>query len=119
MLRLLQGGLPIGTLSLALAFMGCALFLTKETQYLLSAKNQATKDDVRRNLGEPKEVSSYQDGKTRWIYERQTAEQEGTNDSSVMFNVWRCDTYSLEFDENRILRDWFHSARRCGKLAHD
>jgi hypothetical protein len=90
----------------------CPLFLSKETRYLISSKGVATEQDVRDHLGEPVRISAEQNHQTLWIYE--TREYvEGGNNSWTMTGSWWCDHYQLTFDEQRILRDWKHSTRRC------
>jgi len=98
---------------LGLAFTGCALFLSKESRYLFSAKNRATATDVRSHLGEPASVMSADTGRARWVYTTRTYIQEGTNNAWTTFGAWRCDTYTLTFDDTQILRDWTHTSRRC------
>jgi len=56
----------------------CQLFLSKEARYLLSARNQATGQDVRRNLGEPFRIMSNKNQETVWVYEFREFVQEAT-----------------------------------------
>lgn len=108
-----QKALSALALSLALGIMGCALFLSRESRYLCSAKDRATEADVRQHLGEPAHVTLDEDRKTGWIYETRTYVQEGTNNAWTLIGSWRCDTYLLTFDDQHILRDWSHASRRC------
>ena len=78
----------------------------------MSAKNRATETEVRQYLGEPIKVTFDKDG-ARWIYKTRTRVQEGTNNAWTTFDSWRCDSYSLTFDDNGILRDWSHASRPC------
>lgn len=98
---------------LALGIMACSLFLSKESRYLMSAKNRATEDDVRQHLGEPLRVASDNQGHPTWLYETRTSVQEGTNNAWTTFESWRCDSYNLMFDEHHILRHWTHASRTC------
>jgi hypothetical protein len=98
---------------MVLAVMACSLFLSKEARYLLSAKNRATEAEVRQRLGEPLNRTLNHEGHTKWVYETKTHVQEGTNNAWTTFDSLRCDTYSLMFDENHILRHWTHTSWTC------
>jgi hypothetical protein len=98
--------------SLILGIVGCPLFQSKEKRYLRSAKNEATEQEVRHNLGEPTGVIPNQNQGTVWLYEIREY-VEGGNNSWTMTGSWWCDEYRLTFDEQRILRDWTHRSRRC------
>jgi len=101
------------TLSVALGLMSCALFLSKESRYLSSSKGHATEADVKQHLGEPAQITSDGNQQTMWIYETRKYVQEGTNNAWTTIGSWRCETYSLTFDEQQILRDWTHEPRTC------
>jgi hypothetical protein len=98
---------------MALSLMACSLFLSKETQYLMSAKNRATEADVKQHLGEPLKTILDNKGHISWVYETRTRVQEGTNNAWTTFESWRCDSYTLFFDESHILRDWAHASWAC------
>ena len=98
---------------MALGVMACSLFLSKETRYLMSAKNRATQADVKQHLGEPLQTKVETSGHSIWVYETRTHVQEGTNNAWTTFDSWRCDSYTLIFDESHILRDWSHASRAC------
>ena len=98
---------------MVVGLMACSLFLSKESRYLMSAKNRATDADVKRHLGEPLEMTVESNGRINWVYKTRTRVQEGTNNAWTTFESWRCDTYTLFFDEGRILRDWSHASRTC------
>lgn len=100
-------------LSVALGFTSCALFLSKESRYLSSVKDHATENDVKQHLGEPAQITSDSNRQTLWIYETRKYVQEGTNNAWTTIGSWRCETYSLTFDDNQILRDWTHAPRPC------
>jgi len=99
--------------SMAMAAMACALFLSEESRYLLSAKHRATEAEVRQHLGEPAKVGRDEKRRTLWRYETRTYVQEGTNNAWTTFGAWRCDIYTLTFDQNEILQDWEHDSHRC------
>lgn len=101
------------SLVMALGVMACSLFLSKETRYLMSAKNGATQADVKQHLGEPVQTKVETNGHSIWVYETRTHVQEGTNNAWTTFDSWRCDLYTLIFDESHILRDWSHASRAC------
>ena len=100
-------------LSVALGLTSCALFLSKESRYLSSAKDNATEADVKQHLGEPAQIISDESRKAIWIYETRKYVQEGTNNAWTTIGSWRCETYSLTFDDNQILREWTHAPRTC------
>ena len=66
------------SLVMALGVMACSLFLSKETRYLMSAKNGATQADVKQHLGEPLQTKVETNGHSIWVYETRTHVQEGT-----------------------------------------
>jgi hypothetical protein len=84
---------------------------TKDQRYLWSAKNRATEQRVRDRLGEPTRVEDGPAQHTVWIYERQEY-VEGGNNAWTMVGSWWTDTYALEFDDQKVLRDWSHSAKK-------
>lgn len=98
---------------MALAALACSLFLSKESRYLMSAKDHATEAEVRQHLGEPLHIGSDEKGHVQWMYETRTHVQEGTNNAWTTFESWRCDSYTLTFDEHHILRRWSHASRTC------
>jgi hypothetical protein len=99
--------------SFGLGLGACQLFLSKEARYLLSARNQAAEQDVRRNLGEPLRIMSNKNQETLWVYEFREFVQGGNN-AWTMTGSWWCDDYTLTFDEHHILRDWTRTSRKCG-----
>ncbi len=113
MRRIIQRSRLVLTLGLALAPMGCALFLSEESRYLLSAKDRATESDVRKQLGEPARITSSENGQKIVVYQTRRHVQQGTNNAWTTLDVWQCDTYSLKFDDKQILRDWKHASREC------
>jgi hypothetical protein len=100
-------------ISLSGVEVGCALFIAKETRYLLSAKDRATAEEVRRHLGQPVKISYGQSGEAVWTYEIREFVQGG-NSTWGMTGSWWCDEYILTFDAPEILRDWTHTSRKCG-----
>jgi hypothetical protein len=89
---------------------GCIL-LPKETRYLLSAKGRANQQDVRQHLGRPDEVTRGRAGDA-WTYHVREFVQGGNNTWS-MSGSWWCDTYTLRFDAEGILRHWDHESHTC------
>jgi hypothetical protein len=100
-------------LNVILVGSGCALFLAKETRYLLSATNQATQQEVRQHLGQPFLITSTKAGETVWAYHIREFVQ-GSNNAWTMTGDWWCDEYVLTFDVSGILRDWTHTSQKCG-----
>jgi outer membrane protein assembly factor BamE (lipoprotein component of BamABCDE complex) len=96
--------------SLALLGSGCSLFLAKETIYLQSAQDRATKQEVRQHLGKPMFVAATQTGESVWVYQVREPEKGG-NDSSTFVGSW-CDEYVLTFDKRGILRRWTHQSQK-------
>lgn len=99
-------------LSLIGSGIGCALFLAKETRYLLSATDRATQTEVRQHLGYPVTTTTDRDGKAVWIYQVQEFVR-GSNVSYEMSGSWWCDEYILHFDTRGILRNWTHTSWKC------
>jgi hypothetical protein len=94
------------------ASMGCTVFVSKETLYLRHAKDQATEEEVERQLGKPVFTASAPTGETLWVY--QIFEPEpGCQDAWCTAGAW-CDRYVLTFDRQRILRQWSHQSQRHG-----
>ena len=98
--------------SLLVITAGCALFVQKETIYLESAQDRATQEEVQRQLGHPKQVSSTQAGESVWVYEIRELEP-GSQSSWSAFGSW-CDEYVLTFDGQGILRRWTHKSQKHG-----
>jgi len=59
--------------------LGACQLLSEEARYLLSARNQATEQNVRRNLGEPLRSMSNKNRETLWVYEFREFVQGGNN----------------------------------------
>ncbi len=90
-------------LALVMAAMcGCTAFQGKETHYLTEAKDQATWDDVRQQLGKPRQTSSTLTGEAVWVYEVREEEPGSRWTSSGMW----CEQYTLTFDTRGVLRHW-------------
>ena len=86
--------------------VGCSLFISKESSYLRTATNEATQDQVRFNLGEPKVIKTTQSGDPVWVYEVRDIEPKSQSTWSTLCS-W-CDEYTLRFDTTGVLRDWSH-----------
>jgi hypothetical protein len=84
--------------------MGCALFMAKETLYLRTAKDRATQEEVRQQLGPPVMTQSAPAGESVWVY--QVRELQPGNRVTAP-GMW-CDEYVLTFDSQTILRQWTH-----------
>ena len=100
-------------LSLIVAGGGCVLFLAKETRYLLTAADRATKEEVRQHLGQPSTITPTKAGEAVWIYRIREFVQGGNNVWN-MTGDWWCDEYTLTFDAQGILRHWAHTSQKCG-----
>ena len=101
------------TLSLTLAPISCALFLSEESRFLMSAKDRASEEDVRKQLGEPAKVMSAEHGQKIIEYHARRHVQQGTNNAWTTLDALQCDTYTLMFDDKKILREWKHASREC------
>ena len=77
---------------------------TSDTAYLREAQDRVTQEEIRQRWGEPKTVSSAEDGGSAWVYEKR--EQQAGN-RFTMPGMW-CDEYVLRFDRERVLREWSH-----------
>lgn len=88
--------------------LGCSLFMSKESLYLRGATNQATQEQVRLKLGEPKTTKLTQAGDPVWVYEVRDIEPMSQSSWSTL-GSW-CDEYTLRFDTAGVLRDWSHQS---------
>jgi hypothetical protein len=91
---------------LALLSGGCAVFLSKESRYLKSAQDHAIQEEVRQRLGEPRSVSSTEDGSVVWVYEVHDIEPMSQSSWSTL-GSW-CDEYQIIFDKDGVVRHWGH-----------
>lgn len=91
---------------LAAIIGGCALFVSKESRYLKSAQDHAIQEEVRQQLGEPRSVSSIDDGSVVWVYEVRDIEPMSQSSWSTL-GSW-CDEYRIIFDKDGVLRQWGH-----------
>ncbi len=89
---------------MTVAVFGCGLFVPKETRYLISARNHASQEQVRENLGPPVETKVTSTGDAVWVYHVRQL-QPGNYLSAP--GDW-CDEYALVFDQQGVLRDWGH-----------
>ena len=80
---------------------GCGLFVSEETRYLMSARNQATQAGVMEKLGKPIESKETATGDFIWICHVR-ALQPGNYRTAP--GAW-CDEYTLVFDNQGTLRD--------------
>lgn len=95
-------------IGLVLMLTGCSLFVPKETRYLQSAQNQATQEEVQRQLGAPKLMTTTPAGESRWVYEVREIEP-GAQNTWATAGSW-CDEYTLTFDKTGVLRQWTHKS---------
>ena len=100
------------TLSVTIVAIGCALFLAKETRYLLSATDRATQEEVQQYLGQPLRMTTDERGEAVWTYQVREFVQGGNN-AWTMAGTWWCDNYTLNFDTHGILRHWVHASHKC------
>jgi hypothetical protein len=100
-MRLLRRLIVVGLL---LTIGGCSIFEAKETTFLRGAKNHATQEEVKRELGPPKLMKATQSGDSIWVY--QIWDWQPGNRLSAP-GGW-CDEYILTFDHQDILRRWTH-----------
>jgi hypothetical protein len=77
----------------------------KHWNYLHEANGQATQEDVRKEMGEPKETRVLDDGTIQWIYRYEVR-------SSLIFRRgdmvggFPCVDYALLFDSRNVLSYW-------------
>ncbi|TAJ07879.1 MAG: hypothetical protein EPO61_12180 [Nitrospirae bacterium] len=97
---------------LALLGAGCVYVEGKETVYLESAKGQATQEEVRKKMGQPKYQASTLAGEPIWVY--QVMWQDPSNQNSWGAPGTWCDEYVLTFDRQGVLRNWTHKSEGHG-----
>lgn len=77
----------------------------KHWNYLHDVNGRATQDDIRKELGEPRETRTLDDGTTQWTYRYETR-------SSLIFRRgdmlggFPCVDYALLFDSKNVLSYW-------------
>ncbi|MEW6544965.1 MAG: hypothetical protein AB1411_15320 [Nitrospirota bacterium] len=98
-------GIRTALVGLVLLGAGCTVFVPKETLYLESAQDEATKEDVEKRLGSPAMIGTGPDGERVWVYQVRY-QQPGNYLASP--GMW-CDEYVLTFDDKAILRRWTQS----------
>jgi len=96
---------------MAKLMLGAALLLSlpacagKHWNYLHEAKGRATQEDIRKEMGEPRETRVLDDGTTQWTYRYETR-------SSLIFRRgdmlggFPCVDYALLFDSKNVLSYW-------------
>jgi len=93
---------------LLVVLIGCTLLVPKETLYLRASQGVATQEQVREQLGPPREEMAMPDGQSQWVYE--VREQEpGAQNTWASAGSW-CDEYTLTFDRGGVLRGWTHKS---------
>lgn len=68
--------------------------------YLTTAQDRATQEDVQRELGKPAKMFPQEDGRSIWIYHHLSYSY------NPPFGVSSCVEYSLTFDQQQVLRQW-------------
>lgn len=80
----------------------CALFQSWQTVYLKKAVNRATKADVIKRMGTPRESSTVNTGGSLLLYRFKEFQAGDLNGPGR----WWCEDYQLRFDQEEILRQW-------------
>jgi hypothetical protein len=80
----------------------CALFQSWQTVYLKKAVNRATKADVIKRMGTPRESSTVNTGGSLLLYRFKEFQAGDLNGPGR----WWCEDYQLQFDQEEILRQW-------------
>jgi hypothetical protein len=78
------------------------LFQSWQTVYLKKAVNRATKDDVIKRMGAPRESSTVNTGGSLLLYRFKEFQAGDLNGPGR----WWCEDYQLRFDQEEILRQW-------------
>jgi hypothetical protein len=82
---------------------GCSLVQSKETIFLQKAQGHATQDEVKRQLGTPRTMTTSPSGEPIWIYQIWTWQP---GDYRVTAPGMWCEEYRLIFDQHAILSYW-------------
>jgi molybdenum cofactor biosynthesis enzyme MoaA len=77
---------------------GCATPMLMD--YLVTAQDRATQEEVRKELGEPRKTFQQEDGRSIWIY------HHISYNYNPPFGASSCVEYRLTFDGQRVLRQW-------------
>ena len=99
---------PLAMAFLILFIAACSVVIPKESNYLKSAQDRATRDDVRQRLGTPRSMSATPAGDSVWVYEVRQIEP-GSQNTWTTAGSW-CDEYVLRFDSQHILRQWSYKS---------
>ncbi|WP_447983937.1 hypothetical protein [Nitrospira sp. Nam74] len=91
-------GIVFGAILLA----ACGLFQSWQERYLKSAVNDATKEDIIRRMGPPREIRRYNDGSSLLLYRFREFQAGDLNGPGR----WWCEEYRLKLDQDEILRHW-------------
>lgn len=100
-------------LSLGIGVLALAACLPAQWEYLGRATGQATQQDVKERLGEPREVKALADQTQVWSYRYE---------ATTWFSGWRgdqmgkspCTEYVLTFNSKKVLTYW--TRKPCGTL---
>lgn len=110
--RLVKALLQFSYFCVLAVVMGCMLFVPKETLYLQSAENRATREEVRQRLGPPQFTDATSAGEPVWVYHVYEIAPGGQDTWSTR-GSW-CDEYVLTFDRQGTLRRWTHKSQVHG-----
>lgn len=96
-------------IAMTLAMASCASW---QAQYLKGAANQATMDEVEKQLGRPHSTWGLMTGETLWTYQSGVPSGTDTGGITIVGPGWvigkrsDCTQYVLLFDQQKILRTW-------------
>lgn len=88
--------------TLLLSLPACA---GKHWNYLHEANGTATQEDIRKEMGEPKETRALDDGTTQWLY-RYEVRSSFIFRRGDMIGGFPCVDYALLFDSRNVLSYW-------------
>lgn len=85
-----------------LLLTACAWFESWQTVYLKHAVHHATKEEVIRRMGAPRESSALNSGGSLLLYRFKEFQAGDLNGPGR----WWCEDYQLRFDQEQILQQW-------------
>jgi hypothetical protein len=104
-------------MAMTLAMASCASWQAK---YLKGAANQATMDEVEKQLGRPYSTWRLTTGETLWTYQAGVSARADTGGVTIVGPGWiigrrsDCTQYVLLFDQQKVLRTWMRQPCRPG-----
>ncbi len=97
-------------IAIALVLVGCAQAPPHQVQYLQSALDLATQDEVAQRLGAPARTVALTDGGSVWTYQYPVATGLGAGapppGMATPTGTAQCDELVLTFDGRHVLRRW-------------